>query len=111
MGTSNRLNYFLEIDWAVSYTNYLSGRIPEQPPISNDSLINNTSQIRMDDSEPLNQNDIHPSKRIQKDFVMVNEQTWRFIHRIYGGGPEIVLVDELDVGDERASRPYVSLTP
>ena len=73
------VQYYLNIDWAVEYTNYLDDpKNLEIKPINNYALLDK---------------DYMPLKDIEENthFVLVNEKTWIFVVKIYDGGPAIKL--------------------
>ena len=76
---TDSVQYYLNIDWAVEYTNYLDDpKNLEIKPINNYALLDK---------------DYMPLKDIEENthFVLVNEKTWIFVVKIYDGGPAIKL--------------------
>lgn len=76
---TDNVQYYLNIDWAVEYTNYLDDpKNLEIKPINNYTLLDK---------------DYMPLKDIEENthFVLVNEKTWIFVVKIYDGGPAIKL--------------------
>ncbi len=71
------VQYYLNIDWAVDYTTYLDDpKNLEMKPVNNYALIDK---------------DFIPFNELEENsqYVLVNEKTWIFVLKIYGGGPTI----------------------
>lgn len=74
---SEDVQYYLNIDWACEYTNYLDDHHKtEMKPINNYLLLDK-------DFTPIQ--DIEESTH----YVLVNEKTWIFVWKLYEGGPSI----------------------
>lgn len=74
---SDEVQYFLNIDWACEYTNFLDDhKNLEMKPINNYPLLDKHFKPLPDIEESVN-------------YVLVNEKTWIFVWKIYDGGPSI----------------------
>ena len=65
--------YLISEQWIEDYTAYLNGEHSQSPqPINNDKL-----------------KEMVLSKTLPNNIYLVNEIIWKFVHKLYGGGPEI----------------------
>lgn len=74
---SDDVQYYLNIDWAVDYTTYL-----DDPKNLEMKQINNYALL---DKDFIPYNELEENSQ----YVLVNEKTWIFVLKIYGGGPTI----------------------
>ncbi|CAD8046557.1 unnamed protein product [Paramecium primaurelia] len=80
-----KLQYMLHIDWAKYYTSYLQHINTKVPgPINNQPFF--ADQCSTDTI-------YKPNLKQDVDFVLLNRNTWMFIHSLYGGGPEVSIQD------------------
>jgi len=74
------VTYGISEEWIENYTKYLNGHVKELPgPIDNHGL---KTQFK--------------KKQVPEDTYAVNELLWKFLQRLYGGGPEITCTDKPD---------------
>ncbi|XP_034651600.1 ubiquitin carboxyl-terminal hydrolase 20 [Drosophila subobscura] len=85
--------YAIDMPWLRSWQNFSRGKTSKEPgPIKNDGICASTDSsctIRC--------------VRIGSDYAQLNARSWRLLHGIYGGGPEILLRQALsddEDGDE-----------
>lgn len=92
---SNDVQYYINIDWAIDYTNFLEGHdlIPMRS-VDNFNLLGE----KIEDKDAKNEKGGKKKNwKIREDlmenehFVLVNEKTWIFILKLYDGGPSIKL--------------------
>lgn len=85
-------NFYLEHDWAVKYTIFLKGNKPLPLKINNRKLLLDPT-ISAEDTlvvDRRNLSNLLVSGLSQdKDYVFLNENAWKFVRSLYGGGPEI----------------------
>lgn len=87
---TGKLLYMLHMDWASVYTEYLQRKNLKPPgPINNTTIFVNQED---DCSQEIN---YKPDLAQDQDFVLLNRNTWLFIHQLYGGGPEVLYLDYL----------------
>ncbi|CAD8180608.1 unnamed protein product [Paramecium pentaurelia] len=91
--------YFVEYRWAVNYTKFLERIIQDVPQtINNDKLLteeNAQKEQVIIKSEKDTQ--LLPGLQPDRHYVLLNENSWIFIHLMYGGGPTIMINLETQV--------------
>ena len=85
------------MDWTSGYTDFLSQKTQQPPgPINNNGLFADQTLIL---------NSYRENMKQDEDFVLLNLNTWTFIHSLYGGGPEVKYNDYLkDIHEFDASK-------
>lgn len=79
MEIKNRPTHCLDMEWSYDYADYLRGGHPKPHPIDNSKLK------KLVEMKKATQED---------DYVVVDELIWLIIMNLYGGGPEIISVDD-----------------
>ncbi|XP_071447722.1 ubiquitin carboxyl-terminal hydrolase 20 [Hetaerina americana] len=75
---SPTLIYAIAMSWFRQWHGFVKGKEPEPPgAIDNSSIITTKNGIQV--------------LKIVSDYAQLSEEQWRFFHRIYGGGPEVIV--------------------
>lgn len=83
--------YAIAMPWLRAWQQFLRGITNKEPgPINNDSIADTCYQNGSTIS----------CVRAGSDYAQLNAPLWRFLHGIYGGGPEILLRSALSEADE-----------
>ncbi|EDW32863.1 GL10121 [Drosophila persimilis] len=82
--------FAIDMPWLRSWQNFSRGKTSKEPgPIKNEGIASSTDS-----------NCTIRSVRIGSDYAQLNARSWRLLHGIYGGGPEILLRQALSDDDE-----------
>jgi hypothetical protein len=85
-----KLLYMLHMDWASGYTEFLQHRSGKPPgPVNNTAIFGNQEEAGSSEVS------YRPDLFQDQDFVLLNRNTWLFVHSLYGGGPEVLFLDYL----------------
>ncbi|XP_067006537.1 ubiquitin carboxyl-terminal hydrolase 20 [Anabrus simplex] len=68
----------MSMSWFRQWQSFVRGKEPEAP-----GAIDNTPIITMKNGQP--------TVKMGSDYAQLSEDLWCFFHRIYGGGPEVIL--------------------
>lgn len=67
--------FLIERKWSELYTTFLkSNNVTSMPPINNSSLLDDQGQLKTGLKE-------------REDYFVVTEKIWKFVSKLYGGGP------------------------
>lgn len=75
---SPTLIYAIAMSWFRQWQGFVKGKEPEPP-----GAIDNSSIITMKNGQQV--------LKIVSDYAQLSEEQWWFFHRIYGGGPEVIV--------------------
>ncbi|XP_046385362.1 ubiquitin carboxyl-terminal hydrolase 20 isoform X2 [Ischnura elegans] len=75
---SPTLIYAIAMSWFRQWHGFVKGKEPEPPgAIDNTSIITTKNGVQV--------------LKLVSDYAQLSEEQWRFFHRIYGGGPEVMV--------------------
>ncbi|KNC29640.1 hypothetical protein FF38_08656 [Lucilia cuprina] len=77
--------YAVSMSWLRKWQQFARGLTHKEPGAINNSSIVPSSKDAGQKSSPVR------NVRIGSDYVQINAPAWRFLHDIYGGGPEVLL--------------------
>ncbi|XP_017133160.1 ubiquitin carboxyl-terminal hydrolase 20 [Drosophila elegans] len=87
--------YAIAMPWLRLWQQFSRGKTHKEPgPITNEGIAAPT------ENGPLNGTATVSCVRLGSDYAQLNARLWRFLHNIYGGGPEIVLRQALSDDDD-----------
>lgn len=82
--------YAVSMSWLRKWQQFARGLTHKEPgPINNASIIP-SSKDTVQKNSPIR------NVRMGSDYVQLNAPAWRFLHDIYGGGPEVLLRPSLE---------------
>lgn len=77
--------YAISMSWLRKWQQFAKGQTNKEPgPISNSNIVSGPKETATKHS-PIR------SVRLGSDYIQLNAPLWRFLHDIYGGGPEVCI--------------------
>lgn len=87
--------YAIAMPWLRSWQQFSRGKTHKEPgPITNEGIA------APSENSALNGNATVSCVRLGSDYAQLNARLWRFLHSIYGGGPEIMLRQAISDDDD-----------
>ncbi|KMY93729.1 ubiquitin carboxyl-terminal hydrolase 20 [Drosophila simulans] len=87
--------YAIAMPWLRSWQQFSRGKTHKDPgPITNEGIAAPTENGSQNGSATVS------CVRLGSDYAQLNARLWRFLHNIYGGGPEIILRQALSDEDD-----------
>ncbi|XP_073810999.1 ubiquitin specific protease 20/33 [Musca autumnalis] len=91
--------YAISMSWLRKWQQFAKGITHKEPgPINNANIVAGTKDAGVVKHSPVR------SVRLGSDYVQISAPLWRFLHDIYGGGPEVLLrpslTEEIVIIDE-----------
>lgn len=89
--------YAIAMPWLRSWQQFSRGKTSKEPgPITNEGIAAPTENSSLNGSVATTVSCV----RLGSDYAQLNARLWRFLHNIYGGGPEIMLRQALSDDEE-----------
>ncbi|XP_017015187.2 ubiquitin carboxyl-terminal hydrolase 20 [Drosophila takahashii] len=87
--------YAIAMPWLRSWQQFSRGKTHKDPgPIANEGIAAPTENSSLNGTATVS------CVRLGSDYAQLNARLWRFLHNIYGGGPEIMLRQALSDDDD-----------
>ncbi|XP_017094290.2 ubiquitin carboxyl-terminal hydrolase 20 [Drosophila bipectinata] len=87
--------YAIAMPWLRSWQQFSRGKTHKEPgPINNEGIAAPSENSALNGSATVS------CVRLGSDYAQLNARLWRFLHSIYGGGPEIMLRQAISDDDD-----------